>query len=97
MSRTQRPYKFYIPSIDFIENEEAVAVERLNDLMKLREGQRIRVAVNGKLRERKIEKVYKHFVLTKNPKSGYNECFTKGEIFIYNYKKGRKGYERCFK
>ena len=104
MARTKRPSKFYAPSVDFIENGDAVTADRLDSLMGLKVGMKIRVNVPIKevnenehmahIVQRRIEKIYKHHVLCVAP-NGYKECFTKGEIFIYNYRKRGGNYERC--
>ena len=64
----------------------SIKKDKLDQVLKLKEGMKIRVKSNDRITTRKIEKIYKHHVLTINPK-GYPECFTKGEILVYNYGK----------
>ena len=105
MARTKRPLKFYIPSVDFIENGDAVMADRLDNLMGLKVGMKVTVTIprevpqktgrsEGRVVQRRIEKIYKHHVLCISP-NGYRECYTKGEIFVYNYRKRGGNYERC--
>lgn len=68
---------------------QGVAIKRddLDEFMKLKEGMQIKVVVGTKFKMRTISKIYKHFVLAKSPRSGYNECFTKAEVYIHNFHK----------
>ncbi|MBR3598520.1 MAG: hypothetical protein IKL53_01440 [Lachnospiraceae bacterium] len=64
----------------------AIRKDKLDKVLKLKEGMKVKVKSDDRMTTRKIEKIYKHHVLTKHP-DGYAECFTKGEILMYNYKK----------
>lgn len=102
MARTKSVFKLEVPKVDFIDNGEAVMADRLDEVMKLKVGMRIKVLVpkretsnkddESKIVYRTIEKIYKHHVLCVAP-NGYKQCFTKGEVFIRNFRKGGKGYK----
>jgi hypothetical protein len=88
-------YKEYIkpqvPAAKFVaisdcEGGVAIKVDQVDKVLKLKEGKKVRVKSEGRIVTRKIDKIFKHHVLTINPK-GYPECFTKGEILVYNYGK----------
>jgi len=73
-------------SINDCQGGIAIKKDKLDQVLKLKEGIKVKVKSDDRMTTRKIEKIYKHHVLTKHP-NGYAECFTKGEILMYNYKK----------
>ena len=73
-------------SVNDCEGGIAIRKNKLDQVLKLKEGMKVRVKSDDRMTTRKIEKIYKHHVLTMHP-DGYAECFTKGEILMYNYKK----------
>ena len=64
----------------------AIKKDKLDSVLKLREGLKVKVKSDDRLTTRKIVKIYKHHVLAMHP-LGFRECFTKGEILMYNYGK----------
>ena len=71
---------------DYFQQGVAVRREDLDEFMKLKEGMKVKVVVGTKFKLRTISKIYEHFVMAKAP-NGCNECFTKAEVYIYNYRK----------
>lgn len=79
-----------LPPLTNCEGGIAVKRDKLDKVLKLKVGMSIRVKVNDRIRTRKIDKIYEHFVMVRHP-NGYRECFTKSEVLMYNFGKGDAG------
>ena len=83
------PKKLYdLPKLSYCEGGVSIKGEDIDAVLKLKEGMKVKVKSDDRITTRKIKKIYKHHVLTIHP-LGYKECFTKGELLMYNY--GKRG------
>lgn len=81
------PVKLYdVPKLSYCEGGVSIKGEDIDKILNLKEGMKVKVKSEGRLTTRKIKEIYKYHVLTVHP-LGYNECFTKGELLMYNYAK----------
>lgn len=87
VSKKQKPsVKTYALSpLGCCEGGISIKRDKLDGILKLKEGMKIKVKVNERYRIRTIKNIYKHHVLCVDPKTGTNECFTKAEIFVNKY------------
>ena len=83
------PKKLYdLPKLSTCEGGISILGEDIDKVLHLKEGMKVKVKSDDRITTRKISKIFKHHVLTIHP-LGYKECFTKGELLMYNY--GKRG------
>ena len=87
-NKTQKPPKklYEIPRLSYCEGGISIRVEDIDKFLHLKEGMKVKVKSDNRITTRKIEKIFKHHVLTIHP-HGFKECFTKGELLMYNHSK----------
>ena len=89
--RYKQPRKLYdLPKLSTCEGGISILGEDIDKILNLKEGMKVKVKSDDRITTRKISKIFKHHVLTIHP-LGFKECFTKGELLMYNY--GKRGIE----
>lgn len=85
------PVKIYdVAPIACCQGGPSIKKDDIDKVLHLKEGMKVKVKSDDRITIRKIEKIFKHHVLTIHP-HGFKECFTKGELLMYNY--GKRGIE----
>lgn len=80
-----------VPCLTKSEPRYGFKKEKLDELLDIRVGKEITVLCNDRKVKRVIEAVHPFLVLTSNPRNHTKECYTKGEILMYN----AKGRAKC--
>lgn len=66
------------------ESHYAFKKDKIDSLLGLKVGKEVTVLYRDRRAKRVIEEIYPHQIKTTNPRNHTTECYTKGELLMYN-------------